>query len=212
MKKIFFLLVLIFLGACEKEDGPPTLTDPTEIGANTVSFIVNGEIWVPKGKNDFSLYNHTLSKTFIFLKDIKNKNSFLQFETQLVNYKNNCFFNFTIDSIDKPGRYKIQRGDLFRDHFPNDRKFHKSFVYNNVEYEIDTQYPDSSYIDITKIKKIIEIGSINDIDPSDTNYILSYPSSFISGRFRIRGKSQYGRIIEITDGRMDLTISTGFTN
>jgi hypothetical protein len=56
MKHIFLLLLTLFLGGCSKDDDQTInpvdqLPSATQIGANKVGCLLNGEVFLPKGSN-----------------------------------------------------------------------------------------------------------------------------------------------------------------
>ncbi|MFN3908227.1 MAG: hypothetical protein ACK4JX_04270 [Flavobacterium sp.] len=58
MKHLFLLLLTLSLSCCSKDDDQPKnpvdqLPPATQVGANKVGCLVNGEVFLPKGSNPF---------------------------------------------------------------------------------------------------------------------------------------------------------------
>jgi len=50
LKTVLFTLLLATFAACNKDDDEPQLPPATQTGQNTFGCLVNGEVWVAKGK------------------------------------------------------------------------------------------------------------------------------------------------------------------
>jgi hypothetical protein len=174
MKKIIVILIIVLLGACEKDKNPlPTELPPiTEEGKNTFGCLIENEIYVPeKRRTTWSVPGPQFEPIEFSFPQYPNY-TFRVSTIRLVDEDDDLMdaeVEFMVDScILKPGKYKFS---------------HISVIYENEAYS--SHLIDNDSLIITKI------DTINNIISGQFSAILTDVST-------------YSKFINITKGRFDL--------
>ena len=187
MKYSIFMIMLCFAScsSCKKEIN--ALPEATQEGKNTGGFLINGQAWIPTGRNTIPSIR-PMSGGYRVATLYRPKNS-----VQLLMYKNDgTSIQLFVRSVDKPGRYPLSFDtgiDLVQ---PDTKNFGLYAISGSMLND-----PDYNYITTS-----IKTGYVN-FTVADTL------TGSLAGTFEFDAiDNPSGKTIKISDGRFDINTIT----
>lgn len=191
MTKYLFLLILMILYGCSKDED--SLTSPTQDGEQTISFLLDGSVWVPHFNEPFWPPGEYLKMVVGMLpqnpdSNLNKTNEYIKIFISTAK-QNTGYFQFEVDSILNEGIYSITNALYINDS-------------NNDTFNIDNNSR-ANKVNITKIMKYY-VSSYYSSQLEKFTYPGAYSdSSIISGKFELIFKNRTGKVLHISEGRFD---------
>jgi hypothetical protein len=183
MKKTILLgLCALSLASCDREKAAPpkpkTLTEATQVGANTASCLINGQLWVADTRKITNNYTGDVTKASLFINYTTNAPTAevnIRLRDNVDNLNSSINIAFYIENFKLNQYYEIPK---------ESRKSFGGMLYFDNNGDAYSSKP-LDYIGRVKITR------------------LDVTNKIISGNFDFKAINDKGAVINVTEGRFD---------